>query len=366
MAERGAKPNVHPVRARVLKAISAFTSPLLPDDYLEMINPLWSTREVRGRVEELNPEAGDATTVLIRPGHTWPGHQPGQYLRVGFDVNGIRHWRAYSITSDPGREDGFISITPKLVDDGKVSPYVNRELQPGTIIVLSDIEGQFVLPEPRPDRLLFISAGSGITPIMAMLRALDREGKLDDVVHLHSAPTPADVIFGDRMRELDRSNAGLRLHIQHTREDESGRITPDRLDELCPDWRERETFLCGPAGMLDDYEPLWQEAGLEDRLHMERFQPTGGGVEAGKGGTIKFRRSDVEVESDGSQPILVAGEEAGLELAYGCRMGICHTCVGKLCSGKLRDMRSGEVHGEEGETVRICINAAEGPVELEL
>jgi stearoyl-CoA 9-desaturase NADPH oxidoreductase len=366
MSERGAKPNVHPVRARVLKAISAFTSPLLPDDYLEMINPLWSTREVRGRVEELNREAGDATTVLIRPGHTWPGHEPGQYLRIGFDVDGIRHWRAYSITSDPGREDGFISITPKLVAEGKVSPYVNRDLRPGTIVVLSDVEGQFVLPDPRPDKLLFISAGSGITPIMAMLRFLDREDELKDAVHLHSAPTPGNVIFGDRMRDLDQRNDGLRLHIQHTRD--GGRITPDRLDELCPDWRERQTFLCGPAGMLDDFEPLWKEEDLEERLHMERFQPVigGDGSSEGTGGTIKFLKSGVEVESDGSQPILVAGEEAGLELDFGCRMGVCHTCIGTLCSGKLRDMRSGEVHGEEGETVRICINAAEGPVELAL
>ena len=122
MAERGAKPNVHPLRARALRAISAFTSPLLPDDYLELINPLWSTRELRGRVEELDREAGDATTVLIRPGHAWPGHEPGQYLRIGFDIDGKRHWRAYSLTSDPGRPDGFISITPKLVEEGKVSP----------------------------------------------------------------------------------------------------------------------------------------------------------------------------------------------------------------------------------------------------
>ena len=368
MAERGAKPNVHPLRARALRAISAFTSPLLPDDYLELINPLWSTREVRGRVEELNREAGDATTVLIRPGHTWPGHEPGQYLRIGFDVDGIRHWRAYSITSDPGRPDGFISITPKLVEEGKVSPYVNRELKPGTIVVLSDVEGQFVLPDPPPEKLLFISAGSGITPIMAMLRKLDREDQLSDAVHLHSAPTADDVIFGDRMRELDANNDGLRLHIQHTREDSSGRITPDRLDELCPDWRERDTFLCGPAEMLDDYEPRWKEEGLEDKLHMERFQPVIGGDGSGEGdgGTIKFLKSDTEAESDGSKSVLDAGEEAGLELEYGCRMGICHTCVGRLCSGQLRDMRSGEVHGEEGETVRICINAPEGPVEIDL
>ena len=163
-------------------AISAFTSPLLPDDYLEMINPLWSTREVRGRVEELNREAGDATTVLIRPGHTWPGHEPGQYLRIGFDVDGIRHWRAYSITSDPGRDDGFISITPKLVEEGKVSPYVNRELKPGTIVVACRTSRASSSSPIHPPRSCSSSrAGSGITPIMAMLRKLDREDELKDV-----------------------------------------------------------------------------------------------------------------------------------------------------------------------------------------
>jgi stearoyl-CoA 9-desaturase NADPH oxidoreductase len=367
VAERGAKPNVHPVRARALKAISAFTSPLLPDDYLELINPLWSTRELRGRVEELRREAGDAVTVLIRPGHAWPGHRPGQYIRIGFDIDGVRHWRAYSLTSDPGRPDGLISITPKLVDEGKVTPFVNRELRPGEIVFLSDIEGQFVLPDPRPERILFISAGSGITPIMAMLRALEREDKLDDVVHLHSAPTRDDVIFGEQLRIIARRCDSLRLHEQHTREG-AGRISPGDLDELCPDWRERDTFLCGPAEMLEDFEPRWQEEGVEERLHMERFQPIIGGDGAGEGsgGTIKFLESGAEAESDGSQPILVAGEEAGLELPFGCRMGICHTCVGKLCSGRLRDMRSGEVHGEEGQVVRTCVNAPEGPVEIAL
>ncbi len=366
MAERGAKPVVHPVRARVLKAISAFTSPLLPDDYLELVNPLWSTRELRGRVEELIPENGNATTVLIRPGHAWPGHEPGQYLRIGFDIDGKRHWRAYSITSDPGREDGFLSITPKTVDEGVVSPYVNRQLRPGAIVSLSDVEGQFVLPEERPERILFISAGSGITPIIAMLRCLDREDRLEDVVHLHSAPTPDEVIFGATLRELDSRNEGLRLYERHTRNGD-GRIAPGDLDELCPDWRERDTFLCGPAGMIEDFEPRWQQEGVEDRLHLERFQPIIGGDGAGgDGGSIRFIESDVEAESDGSVPILVAGEEAGAELPFGCRMGICHTCVGRLCSGRLRDLRSGEVHGEEGEMVRTCVNAPEGSVEIAL
>ena len=367
MAERGAKPNVHPLRAKALSAISAFTSPLLPDDYLELINPLWSTRELRGRVEELSREAGNAITVLIRPGHAWPGHEPGQYLRIGFDIDGKRHWRAYSITSDPGHPDGFISITPKLVDEGKVTPYVNRELDPGAIVFLSDVEGQFVLPDPRPERLLFISAGSGITPIMAMLRCLEREGRLDDVVHLHSAPTAADVIFGEQLRALARREEGIRLHEQHTREGD-GRIAPRDLDRLCADWRERETFLCGPAEMLDAFEARWKDEGLAERLHMERFQPIigGDGAGEGEGGPIKFLESGDRGGVGRQPPILVAGEEAGAELPFGCRMGICHTCVGRLCSGRLRDLRSGEVNGEEGEMVRTCVNAPEGPVEIEL
>ena len=107
---------------------------------------------------------------------------------------------------------------------------------------------------------------------------------------------------------------------------------------------------------------------IGDLLLLERFQPVIGGddASAGEGGTIKFTKSDIEATSDGSQPILVAGEEAGAELPYGCRMGVCHTCIGKLCSGQLRDLRSGEVHGEEGEMVRTCVNAPEGPVEIAL
>ncbi len=124
MPEKGAPPNVHPVQRRVLKALESLSSPLLPDDYLELVNPLWSTRELRGRIEEVRREAGSAATILIKPGYRWPGHKPGQYVRIGIDIDGVRHWRAYSLTSDPYREDGLISITPKKVDKGKVSPYL--------------------------------------------------------------------------------------------------------------------------------------------------------------------------------------------------------------------------------------------------
>src|ERR1700722_3093672 len=194
MAERGARPIVPAWRLRLLRGLSSLFTPLLPDDYLELINPLWSTQELRGRIERIEHETSDAVTVVIKPGWKWPGHKPGQYLRVGMPVDGIHHWRAYSITSDPGRPDGCISITPKLVDTGKVSPYLVRTARPGVIVRLGSVEGAFTLPDPLPAKMLFISAGSGITPIMSMLRSLDRGGGLTDVVHLHSARTADDVI----------------------------------------------------------------------------------------------------------------------------------------------------------------------------
>ena len=150
MPERGAVPQVPTVGLRALRLARSFTSPLLPDDYLELINPLWTTRELRGRVERLERETADAVTVLIKPGWQWPGHRAGQYLRLGLEVDGVHHWRAYSLTSDPGRPDGCIAITPKLVESGKVSPFLCRRLRAGTIVRLGGVEGTFVLPDPAP------------------------------------------------------------------------------------------------------------------------------------------------------------------------------------------------------------------------
>jgi stearoyl-CoA 9-desaturase NADPH oxidoreductase len=366
VVEKGAEPQVSPVRRRLLRAARALTTPLLPDDYIALMNPLWSTRELTGTIERIQPETPDASTIVIRPSFPWPGHQPGQYLRIGVEINGIRHWRAYSLTSDPNHPDGLVSITVKHVPTGKMSPYFTRQAEPGSIVFLGEVEGTFSLHEPPPAKSLFISAGSGITPIMSMLRELDRRAAVHDVVHLHCARATEDFIFVSMMRDLAERRPGYTLH-EHL-SSEKGRISPSDLDELCPDWREREGFLSGPGEMLDAMMAHWAEHGDIERLRMERFQPTigTGGAAVGEGGTVRFRVTDVDAVCGPGVSILVGGEEAGGKLTFGCRMGICHTCVGRLCSGRLRDLRTGEVHGEQGETVRICVNAPEGNVEVDL
>jgi len=353
-------------RARVLSLAHSFTSPLLPDDYLELVNPLWTTRELRGRVERIHQETADAVTITIKPGWEWPGHRPGQYLRLGIEVDGRHHWRAYSLTSEPQRPDGCIAITPKLVPSGTVSPFLCRRLRPGAIVRFGGVEGTFTLPERLARPPLFVSAGSGITPIMSMVRSLARRRALENAVHVHCARGPEDAIFGAEMRSLAARWPGYRLLERHTASE--GRLQAHELDALCPDWRAREAFVCGPPGLLSALRERWIAEGDPQLLHHEHFQPDESLSQraAGAGGAIRLRASGVEAVSDGTQPILVAGEQAGACLPHGCRMGICHSCTGRLLAGQVRDLRTGHVHGAPGETVRTCVNAPEGAIEIDL
>jgi stearoyl-CoA 9-desaturase NADPH oxidoreductase len=342
------------------------TTPLLPQDYLGLLNPLWSGRELRGRVVTVQPETVDATTIVIRPGTGWAGHRAGQHVGVGVEVDGVRRWRSYSLSAPPGRRDGRISITVKAVQDGLVSPYLAHRIVPGAILSLRKAEGGFTLPPTLPTRLLFLTAGSGITPVMAMLRSLSAQAEMPDVVVLHSAPTRDDVIFGTELRELAAQRPGLRLYEQHTRAGaEGGRFTLARLPEICADWSERETWACGPATMLDDVQRRWQEAGIADRLRVEQFRAviaTSGGV----GGRVRFTKSRLEADTDGEAPLLAVGEDAGVLMPSGCRMGICFSCVARLSCGRVRDLRTGREHGEPGELIQTCVSAAAGALEIDL
>lgn len=360
-----------PVRRRLAHVAQWLTTPLFPDDYVGLINPLWSTREMCGRITAVRPETADSATVVIRPGRDWAGHVPGQWLRIGVEIEGVRHWRTFSLSCEPRRRDGRITITVKAAPDGFVSRHLVRDARPGDIVRLEQAQGEFVLPSPLPERLLFLTAGSGITPVMSMLRDLDvraglpggMPGGMPDIVMVHSAFTPEDVIFGEELRALAARHPSLRLYERHT--DLDGLFSLSELDEVCPDWADRPTWACGPGPMLEDVENHWAAASIGDRLTVERFRPaiiaTGG-----EGGTVRFTRSGREIEADGDTPLLAAGEEAGALLKSGCRMGICYSCVGRLTSGKVRDLRTGEIHGDEGEMVQICVSAAAGPVDIDL
>ncbi len=340
---------------RVRGVASRLTTPLHPDDYLSLINPLWSARELRGRIEKVVSETEDAATLVIKPGWGWSfEHQAGQYIGIGVEVDGRFHWRSYSLSSVPTRSEGLLTITVRAMPEGFLSEHLVRGLEPGTIVRLASPAGEFTLPDPPPAKMLFLVAGSGITPVMSMLRTLDRRATMPDALVVYSSPDEERMIFRDELRALREKHPGLTIVERFT--DTEGIFELDGLEKVCPDWRERGVWACGPAPMLDAAEEYWEQADLADQLHLERFSLELGGD--AEGGTITFANSGKTVEVDGATTLLEAGEKAGVGMPYGCRIGICHTCTVVMASGRIKDLRNGEEHSDANEAIQTCVTAA--------
>ncbi|MFV4307055.1 ferredoxin reductase [Mycobacterium tuberculosis] len=311
----------HPGWHALRKIAARITTPLLPDDYLHLANPLWSARELRGRILGVRRETEDSATLFIKPGWGFSfDYQPGQYIGIGLLVDGRWRWRSYSLTSSPAASGSarMVTVTVKAMPEGFLSTHLVAGVKPGTIVRLAAPQGNFVLPDPAPPLILFLTAGSGITPVMSMLRTLVRRNQITDVVHLHSAPTAADVMFGAELAAL----------------------------------------------VLNQADKVWSSAGASDRLHLERFAVSKT-APAGAGGTVTFARSGKSVAADAATSLMDAGEGAGVQLPFGCRMGICQSCVVDLVEGHVRDLRTGQRH-EPGTRVQTCVSAASGDCVLDI
>jgi len=354
---------------RLTRAFEAATTPLLPADYLDLFAPLRSGADLRGRIVAVEPETRDAATIVIKPGADWAGHIPGQYVRIGIDVDGVRHWRAYSLTHGP-RSDGLISVTVKAVPDGKVSNFLVHRTEPGTLVHLEQAAGEFVLDLATTGKLLFLTAGSGVTPVIGMLRNLfpsTDSGVLKparseglDITVVHVAPSEPDSIFLADLKALAAAGA---INLVPRYDDEHGVLDVNALESLVPDLADRATYACGPGGLLAALEAHHEAKGLP--LQTEQFRVTT--INAGEGGTLHV--SGVEVEADGSTTLLDAAEEAGVLMPSGCRMGICMGCVLPLKEGAVRDLRTGDVTTADAMTgpvkIQTCISAAAGACHLD-
>ena len=348
------------LRERLRRLAEAAVTPLDLDDVLDVFHPLRPGADLRGRIVSVTAETAESATLLIKPGRDWNGHVPGQYVRIGVDVDGVRLWRTYSLTHGP-RADRCISITVKAIPGGVVSNYLVHRAQAGEMLQLEQAEGEFVLPQPMPDKLLLVTAGSGITPVIGMLRNLfsRRTPVTTDIVLVHVNVNESTAMFRDELRahgdgRADHADRAVRRRARHARRRPPAHLVPD-LDE-------RLAYGCGPAGLLDALEKHHADRGLA--LTTERFRTVL--VEAGEGGTLTFANGTT-VDADGAKPLLDVAEEAGVLMPSGCRMGICMGCVLPLKSGAVRDLRNGAltiaVPGETdpgGVRIQTCINAAAG------
>ena len=361
----------HPLRRLLASPLAqAMATPHSVDRYLQALNPRWSVETVHATVTDVVPQTHDMVTLVLKPNWNWAGFAAGQFVQLGIEIDGVCHSRCYSPANSVHRADGHIELCIKAHADGFVTKYLLKNAKVGMHCTLSPAMGEFRLPERRPDRVLLISGGSGITPVLAMLRTLLDEGHRGQITFLHYARSAQDLPYADELATLEDANPNVNVIRVFTDVpeggDANGFFSQVQIAELAPDYADAETFLCGPPGLMDSVSAHWTQIGLSDRLHSERFTlAPARRAEASPSGDVHFSRSERYAANNGDS-LLEQAEAAGLRPQSGCRMGICATCTCRKTAGVVRNLQTGQLSGPGEESIRICISAPEGDVTLDI
>ncbi|WP_277834117.1 ferredoxin reductase [Speluncibacter jeojiensis] len=352
-----------------LSLMEAMVTPHRLDRYLELVYPMWTATDLRAEITAVHRSTPGSITLTLRPTRQWTGFAAGQFVRIGVVIDGVRHTRCYSPVCSQYRDDGRIELTVKAHPDGLVSQYLNRRAHPGMVVDLAQASGTFRLPDSRPAQILLISGGSGITPVLSMLRTLDEEGYTGDLTFLHYTDAEADVVDLVQLRQLAAAHPNLTVAIGCTadgaRGDLEGFFGVAHLEAVAPWFRSAQTFLCGPPPLMRSVAGVYDELGLADRLHTEDFAPAPSAPDADATGRVSFTASDVTADNSGAT-LLEQAEAAGLRPEYGCRMGICFSCTAVKTSGCTRNIRTGDTDADPGRPIQLCINVPVGDVDIDI
>jgi len=360
-------------RKRVLGSdlVDLLTGPHGVDRYTEQVAPTWALGEARAKVIDVRRTTPRSVTLTLAPnGSFTSAHtlKAGQYVNLTVDIDGRRHTRCYSPANAEGGRN--LELTIGHHDGGLVSNYLYERARRGMVVGLAGVGGDFVLPAlglrsgGRPLRIVFVSGGSGITPVMAMLRTLVAEGHPQtagaEVAFVHYARTEAEACYRDELAAY-KNLPGVRVLHGYTRSDTGdlvGRFGPGHLAAALPS--PDLVFVCGPTALVEAVREHCEN------VHTESFVPPVFEPAANpSGGRITFADSGVDVVDDG-RSLLEQAESAGLTPANGCRMGICHTCTRRKTAGTVRNLITGAVSTVPGEDVQICVSVPVGDVDLSL
>lgn len=339
--------------------LNLLTGPHGVDRYTELLAPTWTLDEGRAKVIEVRRTTPRSVTLVLAPNdafaHTARALRAGQYVNLTVEIDGRRHTRCYSPANPEGTS--HLELTIGHHDRGLVSTFLYERARRGMVVGLSGVGGDFVLPTQRPRRILLVSGGSGITPVMAMLRTLLNEGYAGEIAFVHYARTPAEACYRDELAEM----VGVRILHGYTRSGSGelqGRFGPEHLAAAMPS--PDAVFVCGPQALVDAVHAHCQN------VHSESFvAPTLDAPADPSGGRVTFADSGIEVVDDG-RSLLEQAESAGLSPDSGCRMGICHTCTRRKACGVVRNLTTGAVSTAPDEDVQICVSVPVGDVDIAL
>ncbi|GAB3755312.1 ferredoxin reductase [Lysobacter olei] len=362
-------PPSRPRAGRLRRWARAWVSPAFIDFWASHLNPAWSLDRPLARIVGRRQESHDAVTLLLAPNRHWRGFAPGQHLSLGAEVEGVCVSRSYSL-SDVPRADGRLSVTVRHVPGGKLSTHLCHHARVGDVLELGAAFGEMTLPSAPATPLLFLAAGSGITPLMALIRAQAAQGMPAPLTLVYSARTRADLCFVDELRRLATAHAGFTVHFALTREtasasdESSGRIDAALLAARVPALSSCKVYACGPGEFVAHARAL-----LAAQVHdfqAEAFTPPPRMVEEGGHVQVTLAASGRTLAVPRGTPLLVALEAEGLKPAAGCRMGICNTCACAKQSGTSRDLYTGEATAEPLSALKLCVSSAVSDLVIDL
>ena len=363
-----------PAKRKSVPLLRRLARPVLPTEVLEFwgakLRPAWSVDRPLARVVSRHVEASDAVTLVLQPNRHWRGFLPGQHVNLGIEVNGVRLSRSYSLVDVP-RADGRVSITVRAIGGGRVSRHLLDSAKAGDVFEISPAFGEMVLPDTHDAPLLFLAAGSGITPLMSMTRALAEAGMPTSLTLIYSARRRGEFCFADELRALAKQHAQLDVRFlltgdtASTADESEGRLDAAHLDAFVSDLSGHRVFACGPSGFVEHARALVSARILS--FEAEAFSPPPRVETADDAGTVQvvLARSERTLTVPRGQSLLVALEAAGLTPASGCRMGICNTCACAKRAGSTRQVHTGDMEHEPA-ILKLCVNAAASDLVLDL
>ncbi len=351
---------------RVLRSplMNLLAGPHGVDRYTELVEPTWVLGEPRAKVVGASRDTPRSVTLTLQPNEACrdqlAGFRAGQHVNLTVEIDGRRRTRCYSPASAEGAD--LIEITVGLHEGGLVSTYLVRHARPGMVVGLHSVGGDFVLPELRPRRILLVSGGSGITPVMSMLRTLiaeRRRGEADcQIAFIHYAGSADHALYRAELAALP----DVRVLHGYTRSigggDLAGHFDVGHLAAAMPD--ADAVYVCGPPALVDAVRAHCPGARSESFVPPVFTAPT-----ESRGGRVSFADSGIAGIDDG-RPLLQQAEAAGLNPESGCRMGICHTCTRRKTRGVVRNLVTGAVSSADEEDIQICVSVPVGDVSLNL
>lgn len=374
MSASASAANGLPSTAGWLQRLAApVVDPEVFDFWVQHLNPAWSWSRPLATIVERRVEARDTVTLVLKPNGHVGGFLPGQHVNVSAQVNGRRVTRSYSLTNVPSRSRRM-SITVKRVEGGALSTHLVQQARVGDVLGIGPAFGEMTLPAQPQGRWLFLAAGSGITPLMGLTRALAAQHMPVELTLLYWVKTHAELCFLQELRALSARFPQFRLQVIVTHEalvvpgEAQGLISAQQLAELVPGLSEQQVFACGPGGFIEAARGLCE--GTSQAFVAEGFTPAAPvalpAATDARMVRVTLQRTGRELQLSTGLSLLDALEAEGLNPPSGCRMGVCHSCVCPRVEGTTQDMQSGDTQSESNMAVRLCVSRACTDLTLDL